>query len=574
MQSSEPRLAGFDSEGPQSPASVPPGGGPDRSRSDSTVAGFRLTEVRIRNFRGIEDLKLDLDETTVLIGENNSGKTAVLKAIELCLSRPGGSDRRLFDDYDYHLASETASPEDAAPIGIRLRFRELKPNGVPREVQESLAEVLVVGDGGRRQLTLQVTSGYDRDRLDFVEESVFLDVEGRPMKPATAALAADLRRAVPVNFLSALRDAGREFRPRGQFWREFLSARDLSGEDRAHFEAEMAALNLKLIESHPPLREVRARLDRAGEVITFGTDDPVIVDALPSRASALLSQARVNLASRQGAMLPLERQGEGARSLAVLLLFDAYLRRRLGEEGEAALPITILEEPEAHLHPAAVRLLMDRIQEFPGQKIVSTHSGDIVGGLDSASVRRLVYREGRVRAYRADLDSMNEKDRQTFQRMIRRGRGDLLFARCWLLHEGETEAVLFAGVAEAMGCPFDQCGVATVPCADVVKRSLFRLANQFGIPWLLVCDDDEAGRKKYEKPAKEQLGDAVAADIVRSYRDVETLLKTSGFADLYGQRIDKITAAKQAVERMVAKSAPVPKELTEIIEKVIALAAP
>lgn len=336
----------------------------------------------------------------------------------------------------------------------------------------------------------------------------------------------------------------------------------------------MAALNLKIIESHPPLREVRSHLDRAGEVITLGTDDPVTVDALPSRASALLSQARVNLASRQGAMLPLERQGEGARSLAVLLLFDAYLRRRLGEEGEAALPITILEEPEAHLHPAAVRLLMDRIQEFPGQKIVSTHSGDIVGGLDPASVRRLVHRDGRVRAYRADLDSMKEKDRQTFQRMIRRGRGDLLFARCWLLHEGETEAVLFSGVAEAIGCPFDQYGVATVPCADVSKGSLFGLANQFGIPWLLVCDDDEAGRREYEKPAREHLGDAVAADIVRPYRDVETLLKGSGFEDLYRGTFDKVGAARQAVERMSAAPASAPKELTEIIEKVIALAAP
>lgn len=574
MHSSEPRLTGFDSEGAQTPTPAPPGGGSDRSRSDSAVAGFRLTEVRIRNFRGIEDLKLDLDETTVLIGENNAGKTAVLKAIELCLSRPGGPDRRLFDDYDYHLASETASPEDAAPIAIRLRFRESTPNGVPREVQESLAEVLVIGDGGRRQLTLQVTSRYDRDRLDFVTESVFLDVEGRPMKSATAALAADLRRAVPVNFLSALRDAGREFRPRGQFWREFLSASDLDEADRAHFEAEMADLNQRLIESHPPLREVRSHLDRAGEVITFGTDDPVTVDALPSRASALLSQARVNLASRRGVRLPLERQGEGARSLAVLLLFDAYLRRRLGEEGEAALPITILEEPEAHLHPAAVRLLMDRIREFPGQKIVSTHSGDIVGGLDPASVRRLVHREDRVRAYRADLDSMKEKDRQTFQRMIRRGRGDLLFARCWLLHEGETEAVLFSGVAEAIGCPFDQYGVATVQCADVSRGSLFGLANQFGIPWLLVCDDDKAGRREYDKPARKHLGDAVAADIVRPYQDVETLLQTSGFEDLYRVPFDKIRAAKQAVERMSAGRASVPKELTEIIEKVIALAAP
>lgn len=198
----EPRLVDLDPEGAGAAAPTPPDGLPHRSRaaaSDAAASHFRLKEVSIRNFRGIADLELDLDETTVLIGENNSGKTAVLKAIELCLSRPGGSGRRLFDEYDYHLASETASPEDAAPIDIRLRFQESATNRVPRGVQESLAEVLVVGDGGRRQLTLQVTSRYDRDRLDFVTESVFLDVEGRPMKPATAALAADLRRTVPVN---------------------------------------------------------------------------------------------------------------------------------------------------------------------------------------------------------------------------------------------------------------------------------------------------------------------------------------------------------------------------------------
>lgn len=307
-------------------------------------------------------------------------------------------------------------------------------------------------------------------------------------------------------------------------------------------------------------------------MIEFGTDEPVTVDALPARASALLSQARVNLASRHGAMLPLERQGEGARSLAVLLLFDAYLRRKLGREGEAALPVTILEEPEAHLHPAAVRLLMSRIEEFPGQKIVSTHSGDIVGGLDPSSVRRLVHQDGGVRAYCADFQSMEEKDRQTFQRMIRRGRGDLLFARCWLLHEGETEAVLFPGVAEAMGRPFDQYGIATVQCSDVSRGALFRLANQFGIPWLLVCDDDEAGRRKYEKPARRHVDKAVEAAIVRPYRDVETLLKTCGFADLYEGQLDKIAAARRAVERMTDKTDPVPEELTAIVEKAIALA--
>ena len=34
---------------------------------------MRVTTLRIENFRGIKRLDLDLDELTVLIGENNTG---------------------------------------------------------------------------------------------------------------------------------------------------------------------------------------------------------------------------------------------------------------------------------------------------------------------------------------------------------------------------------------------------------------------------------------------------------------------------------------------------------------------
>ena len=44
-----------------------------------------LTRLQIENYRGIKSLDLALGETTVLIGENNSGKTTVLHALRACL---------------------------------------------------------------------------------------------------------------------------------------------------------------------------------------------------------------------------------------------------------------------------------------------------------------------------------------------------------------------------------------------------------------------------------------------------------------------------------------------------------
>ncbi len=42
---------------------------------------MNLTDIKVENFRGISSLHLPLDRLTVLIGENNTGKSTVLEAI-------------------------------------------------------------------------------------------------------------------------------------------------------------------------------------------------------------------------------------------------------------------------------------------------------------------------------------------------------------------------------------------------------------------------------------------------------------------------------------------------------------
>lgn len=42
---------------------------------------MKLTEIRIDNFRSIKECHLYLSEVTAVIGENNAGKTALLRAL-------------------------------------------------------------------------------------------------------------------------------------------------------------------------------------------------------------------------------------------------------------------------------------------------------------------------------------------------------------------------------------------------------------------------------------------------------------------------------------------------------------
>ena len=50
---------------------------------------MHVAQVKIENFRGIKSTVLALGPTALLLGDNNSGKSTVLEAIELAL----GPDR-------------------------------------------------------------------------------------------------------------------------------------------------------------------------------------------------------------------------------------------------------------------------------------------------------------------------------------------------------------------------------------------------------------------------------------------------------------------------------------------------
>jgi len=79
---------------------------------------MRLCKFEIHNFKGIKDASLDWEDISVLIGENNAGKSSVLRALEVFLSGQQIKDTRLFHNY------ETDSEHAIALIG---HFDQLTP---------------------------------------------------------------------------------------------------------------------------------------------------------------------------------------------------------------------------------------------------------------------------------------------------------------------------------------------------------------------------------------------------------------------------------------------------------------
>ena len=455
---------------------------------------------------------------------------------------------------------------------------------------------------GHACVTLRVSSSFDHDAGDFMTDWDFLNADGNPLVGRKSAVQlATLQRMAPAFYLSALRDASRHFASQGRFWKTFLVEIGVPEDDRQDLEAELVALNHRLIEAHQPLAEVRTRLEDARRVVEFGTEEVVSIDALPTKLFSLLSRTQVSLASRSGANIPMTFQGEGTQSLAVLLLFGAFLRSQLSDLDPDGAPITALEEPEAHLHPSAIRSLMRIVRELPGQKLVSTHSGDLLASVPSSAIRRFVYSDSGVNARWIEPGLLTPEEERKFNSHVRRTRGELLFAKCWLLVEGETETTLLTAAAEALDLDLERAGVRCVEFGQTDVGMLAKVANSFGIVWYCVLDNDR-GRGQYEQRVRDQFGPASEADrLVMPYENVERMLCDSGFGDLYESRMSgqkpqptsakgtpaywnevlqalpkgysKPAVAAEAADRMKDDPAQVPAVLSSILKKAIALTA-
>src|SRR6266436_10125264 len=99
---------------------------------------MRITRLHIENFRSIQSLNIELGGTTVLIGPNNAGKTAILDAVRIVLTRRWGQRGTGFTEYDVHLATETDDPKASSGVRIEIRAEEIAAGDWPDEVQQDL----------------------------------------------------------------------------------------------------------------------------------------------------------------------------------------------------------------------------------------------------------------------------------------------------------------------------------------------------------------------------------------------------------------------------------------------------
>lgn len=395
-----------------------------------------LSNIKLWNFRkfGSGSDSLDLANPdiivpftkglNVLIGENDSGKTAIIDAIKLILDTHS-SEWVKVDIDDFY--------KNSTRFRIECRFDDLSDD----EAKNFTEWLGMEGEGSGASPYLRVILDVSKhgDRVLPFDIRAGLDEEGYRLK-------AEARDYLKTTYLKPLRDAKSELMPR----KSSRLSQILAGHEAFKDKDENHYLNEVFEKFNAELEEHLKRF--------FGQERYTNFSITKKKLKEILEILKLALEE--------ENLGLGSHNL----LFIATELLNLERSNWNGLRLGLIEELEAHLHPQAQLKVIDYLQELTEQKdpkvqlILTTHSPNLGSKVKLENL--IICSNGKVFPMGHSYTKLEESDYKFLERFLDVTKANLFFAKGVILVEGWAEELILPALAKKIECDLTQNGVSIV----------------------------------------------------------------------------------------------------------------
>lgn len=497
---------------------------------------MKLSKLKLCNYRcfGNDEQTIKIENITSFIGNNSSGKTAALSALNCLFSEI--SSERILKRSDFHL------PKDIRPelqesqdmyIEAIFTFDELE-EGTEEESYAIpyFSNYLVVDDCEETpylRVRLEATWQNSNNIEGAIESKIYYitcsETQDITDEDKFVASRKDLD-CIRVIYVPAVRDPSKQLRNvSGTMMYQLMNSINWSQAIKEKVKGKIQELNNHFLEEKGIeiiSSSIRTQWESYDNDIRY-SDAQLRFNSIDIE-SAIKKSEVVFSPTITGKEYGVDDLSDGLRSLFYISLVDSILdaeakiqqQIETGDDDIASnyrppvLTIIALEEPENHIAPHLMGQLVSNLinisSKHNAQTILTSHSTAIIKRLEPEKLRYFRFNiSDCVTKVNSIILPDKEKmaDQYKFIKEAVKAYPELYFAKVVILGEGDSEEIILPKIWSVKNGDIDLSGISVVPLGGRHVNHFWRLLKNLDIPYITLLDLDRErvgggwGRIKY-----------------------------------------------------------------------------
>jgi predicted ATPase len=389
---------------------------------------MRLRRLKITNFRCYKDeVIIDIDDLSVFIGKNDSGKSSLFDALDIFFNRVPDRDdvcvhgndsiikiACVFDDLPSEIVIDEQHPTD-------LKTEYL----LNEEERLEIVKIFNCSGSGKVKAANVFANAYHPSADKYHD---LLTLTNTKLKQRANELGVDLtevNQTINTNLRQAiwshaddlqfqLRDIELKSETAGKIWEQlkkslpvyalFKSDRTSTDQDEEAQDPMKSAIKEAIKAQETKLNEIAEKVKHEVQMIADRTVEkiremsPELANQLKPRVSNRNWESLFSVSLTGDEDIPINKRGSGTRRLVLLNFFRA--RAEEEAEGKGTGIIYAIEEPETSQHPNNQKLLIEAFEDLANradcQVLITTHTPMLARRFGQSSLRYLTQENGRI----------------------------------------------------------------------------------------------------------------------------------------------------------------------------------
>lgn len=484
---------------------------------------MRVSKVVIKNYRNFKSFDIDLKEFTLVIGENNIGKTNFLTALGLIFSQDISFYKKRtleIDDINFEAINDFKADvlNPAKPLSeiriVNVKIEVYLTDFIGNSKQEAVVADWLIDES----LSIAKLTYHFSLREDLTQWVTDIRVKGIPnvdfpIKKYDYIVFGGLDETKQVDyyflkmlkfeFLDALRDAKTQLIASGDYKLLYKVLSNLGEGKFENIKSILQALKEE-VDKNPTLIELKKSIS------TFLEKTSLVEKEVSNKVDFEFSKIEETEILKKlslvygNAPVTVERNGLGRNNILYISLILSHLISV--NDNSNCFRIIAIEEPEAHLHPLLQEHLAKNIQTLTNgylQIILTSHSTHITSKLELESTVVVFYDKelksvsnhyilNNFADEKGKLDANAKHSIRYLSRFLDATKSTMFFARKLILVEGIAEQTLLPIFFErSYGRTLEKEGISIVNVNGVAFEHFLKiLKNGYFIKCLVLTDSD------------------------------------------------------------------------------------